>query len=336
MNPYHDVNWATVQQLQSVSHDHPTINSQTAFDSRYNRGIRHLAPSQYVPAHHNFPLSDFWAETYDMIGSPNSEKVQFSDSSIHMCAIGSLYNSEGHNTPENEKLPWRIKLNNCFANLQHPDVGGMTINHTNDYLAIVARLDYDPKVLGMEIWNGRLASYPDGQIASGRGFYLNTWDRVLRTGRRCFGFCAPDSHVSWSNHVLGRNVLLVPSINQHETLKAYRDGRFYGALVGGVIQFTKIEYNGNVFTVETDGADRIEIVHGDENKTYTKTTNSNTATYTVHKNDVYVRAMAYKNGAGTLNVAPDEMLFTNAVQLKKLAQLQSEKRRKRIKKYLLN
>lgn len=115
--------------------------------------------------------------------------------------------------------------------LLFPDGGGITINHPggplNSYLEM---LDFDPRVLGIEVWNDRSAF---GRVQSG---YYRLWDEVLRTGRPCFGFFVKD-HGTYGR---GRNVLLVSTPpeatrpqREHEALRAYREGRFFG-LVGAM------------------------------------------------------------------------------------------------------
>jgi hypothetical protein len=140
-------------------------------------------------------------------------------------------------------------------------------------------LDFDPRVLGIEVWNHRNLF---GGIKPGSEempFYC-LWDDILRTGRRCFGFFVKDHFLLGR----GRNVLLVPQSTrqtprerEHEALRAYRDGRFFGLLgamavdaTGKVVapydhsafRFTRIAVRqtagGKPTGVEvlTDGADR--------------------------------------------------------------------------------
>jgi len=92
-------------------------------------------------------------------------------------------------------------------------------------------------VLGIEIYNdysGRKdwSANPNYQSPDeeAQGFSLNFWDRVLATGRRCWGSCVPDHSASRPGNWPGRNILLVPEFTEYECLKAYRDGRFYGCL----------------------------------------------------------------------------------------------------------
>jgi len=124
--------------------------------------------------------------------------------------------------------------------LLHPDGGGITLNHPtgkrDDYLPM---LDFDPRVLGIEVWNQLTSGF-----GSNRGFYetaggaapdhfLRLWDEILATGRRCWGFFVKD-HNTYGR---GRNVLLVPpldsldpSAREAAALRAYRKGSFFGAV----------------------------------------------------------------------------------------------------------
>jgi hypothetical protein len=124
--------------------------------------------------------------------------------------------------------------------LLHSDGGGITLNHPtgkrDDYLPM---LDFDPRVLGIEVWNQLTSGF-----GSNRGFYetaggaapdhfLRLWDEILATGRRCWGFFVKD-HNTYGR---GRNVLLVPpldsldpSAREAAALRAYRKGTFFGAV----------------------------------------------------------------------------------------------------------
>ena len=96
-------------------------------------------------------------------------------------------------------------------------------------------LDHDPRVLGIEV-------IEDGGYNS-----ENYWDWALSTGRQCFGFFVPDWHVE--NKTFGVNVLCVQEKTVHSCLKAYREGNFYGALVGlDALAFTRITFDGKTYT----------------------------------------------------------------------------------------
>jgi hypothetical protein len=123
--------------------------------------------------------------------------------------------------------------------LLFPDGGGMTLNHPTGKLAdYTTMLDFDPRVLGIEVWNQLTSGF-----GSAKGFYDLTpgphlhfyqlWDDILRTGRRCWGFFVKD-HLTFGR---GRNILLVPrqddlTADERETaaLRAYRNGAFFGSM----------------------------------------------------------------------------------------------------------
>ncbi len=122
--------------------------------------------------------------------------------------------------------------------LLHADGGGITLNHpTQDRQRYETFLDFDPRVLGIEVWNQLTSGF-----GSSKGFYDDSpgprlhfyqlWDDLLRTGRRCWGFFVKD-HNTFGR---GRNVLLVPKAEgsaastEAEALRAYRKGAFFGAV----------------------------------------------------------------------------------------------------------
>jgi len=135
--------------------------------------------------------------------------------------------------------PWRDVFREAFDMLQYPDGGGMTLNHPTGKLAdYLPMLDFDPRVLGIEVWNQLTSGF-----GSSRGFYdqsggpnlhfYQLWDDILRSGRRCWGFFVKD-HNTYGR---GRNVLLVPKLDAMSTtgresaaLRAYRQGAFFGSV----------------------------------------------------------------------------------------------------------
>lgn len=122
--------------------------------------------------------------------------------------------------------------------LLFPDGGGITINHPrNSVESLAEMLDFDPRVLGIEVWNMYYAVHDHagfGGTKDGPGMeFYRRWDGILRTGRRCFGFFVKD-HTSDGQ---GRNVLLVPPSaglardkRERNALRAYREGCFFGLL----------------------------------------------------------------------------------------------------------
>jgi hypothetical protein len=125
---------------------------------------------------------------------------------------------------------------NPVEGLQFEDGGGIIINHPShaNYQNYLELLDFDDRVLGMEIWNHRRAFGAQEEPPHDR--YYQHWDDVLRTGRRMYGFAVMDHR--WQGR--GRSVLLVPNPvgrsreqRKQDALRAYREGRFF-ALVGAI------------------------------------------------------------------------------------------------------
>jgi hypothetical protein len=58
----------------------------------------------------------------------------------------------------------------------------------------------------------------------------------------------------------GRNILLVNAFTVQDCLRAYRQGRFYGAIRGSGLAFTRISAEPYRVVVETNGANRIEFI----------------------------------------------------------------------------
>lgn len=172
--------------------------------------------------------------------------------------------------------PWRDVFRDALANLQYPDGGGVTLNHPTGKLAdYLPMLDFDPRVLGIEVWNQLTSGF-----GSSRGFYDSSgapclhfyqlWDDILRTGRRCWGFFVKD-HNTYGR---GRNVLLVPKLDalieaerEAAALRAYRQGAFFGSVASlatdgeeitapydrSTFRFSRITLDHDVLNVEVAG-----------------------------------------------------------------------------------
>jgi hypothetical protein len=135
--------------------------------------------------------------------------------------------------------PWRDVFRSALDNLLFPDGGGITLNHpTGSFQEYATMLDFDSRVLGIEVWNVLTTGF-----GSPKGFYDETpgphqhfyelWDRLLKSGRRCWGFFVKD-HITYGR---GRNVLLVPpqeglspKEREQAALRAYRNGCFFGMI----------------------------------------------------------------------------------------------------------
>ena len=199
-----------------------------------------------------------------VLEAPNSEHHNFLDENagrrvpgFHMCSPGSAFcsgtfdarnrfktHSNGWNFGSGE--PWPIAIDRMLAGLVDPLGGGVTINHPRwskmDYDYPSKILDHDPRVLGMEVINGK---YRDEDY----------WDHTLRSGRQCFGFFVPD----WSLWP-GCNVLLVKERTVEACLRAYREGNFYGAVHGGRVKFTNLVFNGRTIEAATDKPVKFELI----------------------------------------------------------------------------
>ena len=145
--------------------------------------------------------------------------------------------------------PWREVIQSALdgenrdgvqsGGLLHSEGGGITLNHPTGKMGdYIEMLDFDPRVLGIEVWNQLTSGF-----GSNRGFYdsmtkppshfYELWDKILASGRRCWGFFVKD-HNTYGR---GRNVLMVPplsgvSVTDREAnmLHAYRNGSFFGSV----------------------------------------------------------------------------------------------------------
>lgn len=117
--------------------------------------------------------------------------------------------------------------------LLYPDGGGITINHPgqDSIDQYIEMLDFDPRVLGIEVWNDRRWFGVQDEPPHDR--YYQHWDDLLATGRRAYGFFVKDHR----RYGQGRNVLLVPALEglpadqrERALLRAYRQGTFFGLM----------------------------------------------------------------------------------------------------------
>lgn len=148
---------------------------------------------------------------------------------------------------------WKTAIDHMIAGLVYPEGGGVTINHPTwsayDRNFMLEILDYDPRVLGIEVIEG-------GALQS-----ESYWDWVLSTGRQCFGFFVPDHSIRRKDDSFGVNVLLAPERTAQACLKAYRDGNFYGAKRGfNELKFTRIAFNDTTVEAETDKPARLQVI----------------------------------------------------------------------------
>jgi hypothetical protein len=231
---------------------------------------RELTPESYkkgpFPFKEGAPL--FKPLPEGVLEAPNAEHHGFRldngkfAANLHMCAPGSAYASgtfdarnifktwshAGYYFGSGEK--WRIAVDRMIAGLVHPDGGGVTINHPLwsklDRSLMLEILDYDPRVLGIEV------------LSSGRNNEVY-WDWALASGRQCFGFFVPDWGIK--KEIFGVNVLCVEERTVHACMKAYREGNFYGAAHGlDELSFTHISFDGKCVKAATDKPAVFEVV----------------------------------------------------------------------------
>lgn len=260
INPYKDVNWGTNQHIASFSHRH--LYNDATFQAAYERGFRHFPCSNYYPSAPWYPLSSrFNNVPSDVLGAPNAEHHNMIldgvlKSGIHMNGLGSRWSSGTYQgqKPIGVSNTWEYAVDNILANLQFPTGGGVTINHpvwsglsTQDAMRF---LDYDERVLGIEIYNDTCEE--DNKT----GWALDYWDTILKTGRRAWGFCVED----WSYK--GRNILLVDEFTEQKCLEAYRNGNFYGKINNTDLRFEGISLasDNTTLTVKTNNATSIKFV----------------------------------------------------------------------------
>lgn len=297
VNPYAAVDWQTITRLRGVSHQH--IGGQGDLDKALAAGCEVIGPSNYVPA------QPYMRDKTTSGGTPlftnvpagipwyaNSEQRAASDINFHWCALGSTISYPG-----DLGIPWRTAFAEALSLLTQSDGGGITINHPQTPLLLSSQrlfemLDYDPRVLGIEVYNHALLTNP----ASG-GFsqaevdtMLSRWDDLLASGRRCWGFWVHDHYLdpataAASYPYRGFNVLLVPAVTEAAVLRAYRQGQFYGAMKGTGLILQGVTVADHEVTVTTDSATTISMICD-----YVRTTKAGPiATFTVPANAVYAR-----------------------------------------------
>ena len=289
INPYEGVSWGSVDYVKSMTHYH--LIRQELFDQAVAEGYRHFAITHYSPSKPFYPLEDYYTGVPDnVVASPNTEKAYNINGYIHYCSLGSF--AEGHGNLTGAIAPWQTAFDEIFESLQYPDGGGITINHpdypTNIPLSeYIERLDYDERVLGIEIYND--ASY-QGE-GGAYGIYLDIWDTILSSGRKCYGFGVVDwtTEYNW-----GSNVLLVPTLSEENCLKAYRNGEFYVQLKDTGLRFTNLTLEDGRIYVSTNRETEIRFVS--TNGEVVKTTTGTEAYYDVEDGDMYVRVEACEGG----------------------------------------
>ncbi len=192
--------------------------------------------------------------------APNAEHHFFSDYNVylHITSPGSFFVSGNyyrnrlpelaqHGIHVGTQMPWRKAFDAMIEGLMIPDGGGIVINHPHwshlPHQFLCEMLDYDQRVLGLEVFNSN--NGPEGTAAA-----ESQWDEVLGSGRQCYGFCVQD-HLS-GGKFLGRSILLPEERTVESCLRAYRQGRFYGAIKGKGLDFESVEFDGRTLRVRCD------------------------------------------------------------------------------------
>ena len=208
----------------------------------------------------------------DIVVSPNAEHHGFTDTDAHINSLGSFYSSgtfdvgwkdpsyklRDHGYAMGAGLKWQQAFEQMLAELQFVGGGGITINHPVwsklDISQVCQMLDHDDRVLGIEIWNQTCPRLSE------KGYAQELWDEILATGRRCYGFSVPDHDQKKDGTWKGRNYLLVPEFNERQCLEAYRQGRFYCALLGNGLKFDGISFSKGILSVKTNKQALIKLI----------------------------------------------------------------------------
>ncbi|MDP6119329.1 MAG: hypothetical protein QGG53_46265 [Planctomycetota bacterium] len=222
----------------------------------------------------------------DAILSNNAEHHGFTNSDCHILCPGSSFCSgnfdvrhhfclQKHGFPVGFGGSWQDAFRGMIQALDHHDAGGIVIAHptwfsklTDD--VVCEMLDFDSRVLGIEIYNDLSANrdyagsiFTPAEHEAEPGFSLAMWDRVLSTGRCCWGFCVPDHSVRSLADWHGRIVLLVDNFTDHACLRAYRTGQFYGCLKDNGLTVTSFTATDFSITCSTNTKARIKFVTDD-------------------------------------------------------------------------
>lgn len=339
-NPYSTVNFGTCIEVAGLGHSHCADAPEYA--ALVAAGYRHLAISHYRasdPAR-SYPLTNLSGVssgdvTADIIGGPNAEHFDFTGGAVgHYNAYGSEFVSGTASTGYGG--PWNSFADEALAELLYPNGGGIVWNHPalggtiSEFFK--SYLDYDDRVLGLEVYN-HLAEW----YFSGEGWALGQWHKMMVTGRRCFGFFTLDHWYNVPGHpdAAGVNRLLVPAAYSGQTrtereqalMEAYREGRFYGCVDFDSPTLVDFTADATEVTVEFDASCDITFVWARKNDPSARTsaiTTGTTATFALSGDEVYVRAVGQTSATS--------ISMTQAVMFLDVADLtggQSARRRRR-------
>lgn len=319
INPYANINWSTVQRIMSCSHEH--CETQTQFGTlTESSGLQHFGISNYYPSVPVYPLSSMFENIpSNAISCPNAEHHNIAikgaiNSKFHINGLGSFFESGGPRggSPYGcDGAEVALIIPQILDDLQFSDGGGVTINHPFWSGLTTQQIQYmlglDNRVLGIEIFNSYREHYTDGVLDESVIENIKIWDAILKTGRRCWGFCVADHQGQLNADWQGRNILLVDEPDEHDCLIAYRNGAFYGQIDHTNLAFDEISLSGSTYTVSASEADTIKIVIDGKATTY----NNTTATVSVPANATYIRAEAHTNA---------DSIYSNPIMLKDYVQ----------------
>lgn len=200
--------------------------------------------------------------------APNAEHHSFPDCDLimdrgfHITAPGSMwasghfdkgnkYHLKDHGYMPGAGLPWKEGFKRILDNLLWEDGGGIILNHPTHTRAplefLLEALDYDERVLGIEVWNTSQSSE-------------EVWDSILCTGRQCFGFFAPDHFNKLSQMYNPMNILLPGERTAHACMRSYREGSLYGCLFHSGLAFEEITLEEDRFFIKTNKKAFIELI----------------------------------------------------------------------------
>ena len=220
----------------------------------------------------------------DVILSSNAEHHGFTNTGSHICCPGSSFASgnvdvrnrlgfQTHGVHCGFDGTWQEAFTGMIDALDYQDAGGITINHPTWFSALTDEsvyemLDFDRRVLGIEIYNDYSATKrwfdrpgyvaPAGETE--QGFSLGMWDRVLSSGRRCWGFCVPDHGVRRAGDWQGRCILLAPALTEVDCLRCYRSGAFYGCLLDNGLTVTDFSVSDDAISLGVSRSAEIALI----------------------------------------------------------------------------
>lgn len=308
VNPYKEVIFGSDEEVSITTHDH--AKDQTAVDNLMSKNLDAIAISNYYPSEPYYPLSEYnLTVPAGTIEIPNAEHHSFTDDTsgaMHLNSIGSTFasGSPSGQTPLGVADTWRHGIVKMKRDLLFAEGGGVTINHPVwsgvPTAKVIEMLDFDDVVIGIEIYN------QDSELTNGKGWAVQMWDDILKTGRRCWGFAVPDHRAegSGSTNWEGKIVLLVPDATQENCLKAIRNGEFYIKIKHTSLALTDLEVEGNNVTIEVSESATIKtIIDG----VVVDSSVGTTKNVTIPSKAVYVRFEAE---------TANDKLFTNPIIFK--------------------